>query len=135
MASLLAHRRKSFPAQSNSYKAATRCSQHFEWVTDGTIGALVKCRRSGAQRGVPRMTSARGSLGRPLHLVRARQPSPNLIFLSALGPRPAPADPSHPLPPAAAAQPPHPPLSAKRQTPPAPCAPARRTAPAVLRKP
>src|ERR1039458_2172351 len=69
--SLLAFRArsKSFPAQSNSYKRCQKASLYFEWVTDGTPDAYLEIRRSGAQRGVPRRTSARGFLGRPLHLM------------------------------------------------------------------
>ena len=58
-------RSKSFPALSNSYKAQHASGLYFEWVTDGTPGALSNTRRSGAQRGVPKRTSARGFLGRP----------------------------------------------------------------------
>jgi hypothetical protein len=61
-------RSKSFPAESNSYKRRRGASLYFEEVTYGTPDANTSTRRSGAQRGAPRRTSARGFLGRPLHL-------------------------------------------------------------------
>ena len=118
---LVSHTRsKSFPAQSKSYKRRPTVGLYFEWVTDGTLDAYGKTRRSGAQRGVPRRTSARGFLGRPLHFVREGTPVPPYLCHSEQDRRPgeepggattarrstpAPDAPAHPLPPDAEAEP------------------------------
>ena len=58
-------RRNSFPRQSKSYKHTSRGFVYFVRLNYGTLCATTQNRRSGAQRGAPRRTSARGFLGRP----------------------------------------------------------------------
>src|ERR1700737_3945184 len=49
----LGTRRKTFPAGSNSYRVQSSQPLFFQGLTDGTVCALGKGRRSGAQRGAP----------------------------------------------------------------------------------
>ena len=91
-------RSKTFPALSNSYKAQHASGLYIEWVTDGTLGALSNTRRSVAQRGVPKRTSARGFLGRPFAF------SPSLAFPPRSS-MPASNAPAHPLQPGVRVEP------------------------------
>ena len=113
-------RSKSFPAQSNSYNIRITRSLYFEWFTGRHDRCSRQDRRSGAQRGAPGMTSARGFLGRPLHSTDAPPALPLISSLNFF--TPAPGVLVHPFRPAAATARPRPASSAKRQTPRAPCA-------------
>src|SRR5258708_4964328 len=98
--SCLTARRKTFPAGSNSYRVQPAQPSFYQWFTDGTVCALGKGRRSGAQRGAPENNFGQRFSWAPLAIsALPYKPFVLLPFNSSPSLTLTPMAPAHPLPP------------------------------------